>query len=396
MRVLVLSSLAQSLLNFRGQLLSAMVGEGHEVVACAPDRDPVVEARLGAMGIRFVQTRMARAGSNPLLDMNTLADYMELILRERPGVVLAYTQKPIIYGGLAARLAGGCRFYALISGLGYVFSSSADHRKVLRTLVRKLYAMALKRAQAIFVFNSDDASELLRQKIVNERQKVVQVPGSGVDLNHFRPAPVPKGPPTFLMIARLMRDKGLQQFIEAARIVKQRCPDARFHLLGRFEDANPTGISRAELDGWLQEGTITYLGQTDDVRPYLAEASVFVLPSFYREGLPRTILEALATGRAVVTTDMPGCRDPISDGENGLIVKPQDSQDLARALLCFVEDPDLAERMGKASRRIAEAQYDVKLVNAQLLSEMSLSRSGSYEMVSAPVASDIPAAVRGA
>lgn len=396
MRILVLSSLAQSLLNFRGQLLAAMVGEGHEVVACAPERDPIVEERLAAMGIRFVQTKMSRAGSNPLLDLNTLADYMELILRERPGVVLAYTQKPIIYGGLAARLAGGCRFYALISGLGYVFSPAADHRKVLRTLVRKLYAMALKRAQAIFVFNSDDASELVRQKIIDRRQKVIQVPGSGVDLNHFRPQAVPPGPPTFLMIARLMRDKGLQQFVEAARIVRQRCPEARFHLLGKFEEANPTGISQAELDGWLQEGAITYLGQTDDVRPHLTESSVFVLPSFYREGLPRTILEAMATGRAVVTTDMPGCRDPISPGENGLIVRPQDSQDLARALLRFVEEPGLAETMGKASRRIAEARYDVRLVNAQLLSEMNLSRSGSYEVVAAPLAADMPAAVRGA
>lgn len=395
MRVLVLSSFAQSLLNFRGQLLAAMVGEGHEVVACAPERDPIVEARLASMGIRFVQTKMARAGSNPLLDLGTLADYMELILRERPGVVLAYTQKPIIYGGLAARLAGGCHFFALISGLGYVFSSSANHRWLLRTLVRKLYAMALKRAHAIFVFNSDDRPELLRQGIVDKRQNVIQVPGSGVDLNFFRAVPVPDGPPTFLMIARLMRDKGLQQYVEAARIVRSRHPAARFHLLGKFEDANPTGISRDELDEWLQEGAITYLGHTDDVRPYLAEASAFVLPSFYREGLPRTILEAMATGRAIVTTDMPGCRDPIDHGENGLLVRPQDSEDLASALLRFIDDPSLAGRMGKASRALAESRYDVRSVNAQLLAAMRLSRGDTYAAPAAPIASEFPAAARG-
>jgi glycosyltransferase involved in cell wall biosynthesis len=395
MRVLVLSSLASSLLNFRGQLLAAMIGEGHEVVACAPERDPVVEARLKAMGIRFVQTKLARAGSNPLLDLETLADYMELILRERPGVVLAYTQKPIIYGGLAARLAGGCRFYALISGLGYVFSSAANHRRMLRAIVRRLYRFALKRAHAIFVFNSDDRPELLRQGIINKKQKVVQVPGSGVDLNHFRGAPVPKGPPTFLMIARLMRDKGLKEFVEAARTVRAAHPEARFHLLGKFEDANPTGVSRAELDEWLQEGAVTYLGATDDVRPYLAEATAFVLPSFYREGLPRTILEAMACGRAIVTTDMPGCRDPIEEGENGFLVRPQDSQDLAAALLRFIEEPELAERMGKASRRIAEAKYDVRLVNAQLLSEMRLGRAEAYAEEVLHPASDRPVAAEG-
>ena len=378
MRVLVLSSLAQSLLNFRGQLLASMVGEGHEVVACAPERDPIIEARLAAMGVRFVQTKMNRAGSNPLLDLNTLADYMELILRERPGVVLAYTQKPIIYGGLACRLAGGCRFHALVSGLGYVFSDAANHRRLLRALVRRLYSLALKRAQAIFVFNSDDRSEMLRQGIVDARQNVIQVPGSGVDLNHFRAERLRPGPPTFLMIARLMRDKGLQQFVDAARIVRKNHPDARFHLLGEFEDLNPTGITRAELDEWLQEGAITYLGRTDDVRPYLAEASVFVLPSYYREGLPRTILEAMASGRAVVTTDMPGCRDPIEEGENGFLVRPQDSEHLAATLLRFINEPELIERMGQASRRIAEARYDVRLVNAQLLAAMRLSGCDAY------------------
>lgn len=392
MRVLVLSSMAQSLLNFRGQLLAAMVGEGHEVVACAPDRDPVVEARLAAMGIRFAQTKMSRAGSNPLLDLNTLAEYMELILKERPGVILAYTQKPIIYGGLACRLAGGCRFYALISGLGYVFSPAAKHRRLLRTLVRKLYSLALKRAQAIFVFNSDDRPELLRQGIVNKWQNVVQVPGSGVDLNHFRAEPVRPGPPTFLMIARLMRDKGLQQYVDAARIVRRHYPDVRFHLIGKFEEANPTGISRAELDEWLQEGAITFLGATDDVRPYLAEASVFVLPSFYREGLPRTILEAMASGRAIVTTDMPGCRDPIEHGVNGFLVRPESSEDLAAALLRFVEKPELIEQMGRASRKIAEARYDVRMVNAQLLATMRLSGAEAY---SAPATTLVPAAAPG-
>lgn len=395
MRVLILSSLAQSLVNFRGQLLSAMVGEGHEVVACAPDRDPQVDARLAALGVRFVQTRMARAGANPILDLETLANYMELILRERPGVVLAYTQKPIIYGGLAARLAGGCRFYALVSGLGYVFSPAADRRRFLRLMVRKLYAMALGRASAVFVFNRDDHGEMLRQGIIGRRHRVIQVPGSGVDTNHFRTVPVPEGPPTVLMTARLMHDKGMAEFVEAARIVRRTRPDAVFHLLGRLEEANPTGISREDLDRLLADGSVTYLGETDDVRPHLARSSLFVLPSYYREGLPRTILEAMATGRAVVTTDMPGCRDPIVPGENGLIVPPRDAAALAAAIGRILEDRELMTGMGLASRRIAETRYDVRGVNAQLLEQMRLTDAEAYSRPARPVLADRPMAARG-
>jgi glycosyltransferase involved in cell wall biosynthesis len=197
------------------------------------------------------------------------------------------------------------------------------------------------------------------------------------------------------MIARLMHDKGLKEYVEAARIVRARHPQAQFHLLGKFEDANPTGISRAELDRWLQEGVVTYLGHTDDVRPYLAASSVFVLPSYYREGLPRTILEAMASGRPVVTTDMPGCRDPIEPGQNGLLVQPQDGGDLASALLRFAEEPELAQAMGKEARRIAETRYDVRLVNAQLLSEMRLGRADSYIEEVLPLASDRPVAAEG-
>ena len=373
MRVLVLSSLSFSLVNFRGQLLRSMVAEGHDVVASAPDRDPDVEARLASMGVRFVQTPMSRAGSNPLADLQTVASYVRLILSERPGLVVAYTQKPIIYGGLAARLAGGCRFFALMSGLGYVFSQAADERPLLRSLVRRLYRSALRGAETVFVFNGDDREEMLRQRILSPRQRVVQVPGSGVDVDLFRSVPVPAGAPTFLMIGRYMRDKGIADFIEAAKIVRQRHPDVRFQLLGRVEDQSPTSVSRAQVEQWAGDW-VELIDETRDVRPYLAASTVFVLPSYYREGLPRTILEAMATGRPIVTTDMPGCREPVAHGVNGLLVPPQSAESLAAALLRFVDEPDLAQRMGKESRRIAERQYDVTLVNSLLLSEMKLKR----------------------
>jgi glycosyltransferase involved in cell wall biosynthesis len=388
MRVLILSSLSFSLVNFRGQLLRAMVAQGHYVVASAPDRDPEVEAKLAAMGVHFVQTPMARAGSNPVSDLRTVANYLRLILSERPGIVVAYTQKPIIYGGLAARLAGGCRFFALMSGLGYVFSQAADDRPLLRRIVRTLYRSALRGAETVFVFNRDDREEMLRQGILSPRQHVVQVPGSGVDVDYFRSVPVPSGDPTFLMIGRYMRDKGIADFIAAAKIVRQRHPKARFQLLGRAEDQTPTSVSRAEVEQWAGD-SVELIDETRDVRPYLAASTVFVLPSFYREGLPRTILEAMATGRPIVTTDMPGCREPVIPHVNGLLVPPQDAEALAAALSRFIDEPGLARRMGKESRRIAEREYDVTLVNSLLLSEMGLCSGEHRGSKAAPAATHL-------
>ena len=322
MKVVILSSLSWSLINFRGALIARMVAEGHDVLACAPDEEPEVLDRLAAMGVRFRRTPMARAGTNPIDDVRTLFHYIRLLRAERPDVVVAYTQKPIIYGGLAARLLGRSRYFAIMSGLGYVFSGEAQARRWLRWAVSRLYRSGVRRAGCIFVFNGDDHREMLANGIVSPGQRVMQVPGSGIDVRHFTQAPLPQGPFTFLMTGRLMRDKGVGEYVEAARILRRKHPDVRFLLLTRPETENPTGYSTADLWQWGKEGLIELLPETRDVRPFLASAHVFVLPSYYREGLPRTILEALAMGRGVITTDMPGCREPIQPGVNGLLVPP--------------------------------------------------------------------------
>lgn len=377
MKILVLSSLAYSLTNFRGALLASMVAAGHEVVACAPDDDAEVAAALAMMGISFRTVRMARAGTNPLSDLATLIDMTRLMRRERPDLVLAYTQKPIIYGGIAARLLG-IRSLAMCSGLGHAFSDNqGPGARMLRTIVSKLYRLAVSKAEAVFVFNRDDEGEMLRHGIVRRGQRIIQVPGSGIDTAVFEKLPVPEGPPVFLMIARLLRDKGLGEYAAAARVVRAACPEARFQLLGPL-DANPSSISAAELESWQAEGLVEYLGETKDVRPHLAAASVFVLPTYYREGLPRTILEAMATGRAIVTTDTPGCRETVLAGQNGFLVKPRDAGSLADALLKFTTDRELAARFGAASRAIAEDRFDVRKVNAQLLEVMTPEEKPSF------------------
>ncbi len=372
MKILVVASLTTSLLNFRRTLLEDFVAvPGAEVVALAPERDDATCAELSAMGVRFQQIPMARASTNPIGDLRTFAALAGAIRTERPDIIIAYTQKPIIYGGLAARIFGRARFFALQSGLGFVYSAE-NTNSALRRFVSFLYRLALAKAEAVFVFNGADHADMLTHGIITSRHKVIQVAGSGVDPQRYEAVAVPEGAPTFLLVARMMKDKGLFEFAEAARQVKSTAPHAQFQILGPY-DANPAGVQPADIEKWTSEGVIDYLGETKDVRPFLAQSTVFVLPSYHREGLPRSILEAMSTGRAIVTTDMPGCRETVIEGENGFIVPPQDADALAKAMKRFVDEPELAAKLGARSRRRVEDTFDVRLVNDKILGAMGLS-----------------------
>ncbi|WP_132469295.1 glycosyltransferase family 4 protein [Novosphingobium sp. ST904] len=374
MKVLVLSSLAYSLTNFRGALLRELKANGHDVIAVAPDRNPAVEADLSAWGVGLRIVPMARTGTNPVKDASLLSAYLRLMTAEKPDLVLAYTQKPIIYGGIAARMLCVPRFFALMSGLGYVFSEGSGAGKALRWAVARLYREAVRRSRGVFVFNADDRKDMIHLGIVTPRQNVVQVPGSGIDLERFHLEPLPRNRLRFLLVGRLMRDKGIYEFAEAARQIKLDHPDVEFCVLGHYERDNPTGIDEVECARLARQFPVQFIPGTSDVRPYLAGCSVFVLPSYYREGLPRTILEAMATGRPIITTDMPGCREPVIEGENGFLVKPRDAGALRAAMQRFVDAPQLVAGMAARSRDLVEKIYDVRKVNHQLLDEMDLLR----------------------
>jgi len=278
------------------------------------------------------------------------------------------------YGGLAARLAGVSHRFSMITGLGYVFTDDGTinaARAILRALTSTLYGLALGGAEAVIVSNPDDIGELKARQIVRSDQRLIEVTGTGIDLSHYAQAPLPSSPPVFLLIARLLRPKGVIEYVEAARRLRAKYPDVRVQLLGPM-DPNPSGITRAELDAWVREGAIEYLGETRDVRPYLAASTVYVLPSFYREGIPRTVLEAMATGRAVITSDSPGCRETVTPGENGFLVPVRDPAALASAMERFILDRSLATRMGRRSREIAEARFNVHHINKTLLAAMGL------------------------
>jgi glycosyltransferase involved in cell wall biosynthesis len=369
MKVLLIAGLAESLTNFRGPLIAALLARQAEVHVAAPGLVPGSETyvKLVAMGCTGHSISLARAGTNPLADLRTLLSLLRLMRAVRPTVVLAYTIKPVIYGMLAARMTGVHKRFALITGLGYAFQASTTGR--LQQLVQRLYKLALKGAHKVFFQNPDDQALFTQLGLLNDVGSVV-VNGSGVDLSYYGAQPLTNKGLTFLMIARLLGDKGVREYAEAAIQLKAANPLVVFQLAG-WLDENPNSISQVELDSWVKSGSIQYLGKLADVRPALSGCSVFVLPS-YREGTPRSVLEAMATGRAIITTDAPGCRETVRHGVNGFLVPIKDPQALAVAMQICVDQPELVLKMAQNSLKIAVEKYDVNKVNEQMLSEMGL------------------------
>jgi glycosyltransferase involved in cell wall biosynthesis len=289
--------------------------------------------------------------------------------------VLVYAAKPVVYGLTAARLARVRLRAAMITGVGSALAGGSRlRRRALASLLRRLYAVALGQAHVVFFQNPDDERLFRSMGLIGDGHRVVRINGSGVDLERFSPAPLLPPPITFLMIGRLIRDKGVREYVEAARRVHRAHPGARFQLLGPL-DENPSAIRPRQLEAWREEGTVEYLGTTRDVRPFLARAHVLVLPS-YGEGMPRSVLEAMAMGRAVITTDVPGCRETVEGGRNGLLVPVRDAGALAEGMLRLLADPGQLEPMGRQGRAMAEERFDVHTVNRTILAAMGLDSSG--------------------
>ncbi|TIN11640.1 glycosyltransferase family 4 protein [Mesorhizobium sp.] len=368
-RVVIVGSFAPSLVNFRGSLIESLVTEGHLVVALAPDLTADVVHRLRSIGAKSIQIELSRSSLSPLRDIQTIRSLRNLFREIKPDVVIPYTIKPVVWGTLAARAAGVRRIVPMITGLGYAFTGGYRPKRLLSRMVATLlYRLALGRADLVLFQNLDDMELFRSLRLLPRHVPSAVVNGSGIDLTHFAPVPMPENP-AFLMIARLLGDKGTREFGDAARMVKALYPQVPIRLVG-YLDETPDSISQAELDAILASG-VEFLGRLDDVRPAIAQSSVYVLPS-YREGTPRSVLEAMAMGRAVITTDAPGCRETVVEGQNGYLVPPRNAQALAEAMERFMANPALAARMGAESRRIAETKYDVNLVNAEIMRHAGL------------------------
>jgi len=370
-RVLVLAGLADSLINFRKPLLKAFREKGLEVIAFAPPTDPVIMEELNDIGVDFQAVRLSRAGTNWVDDAGYCLELRSRIRQVKPDLVFSYAIKPVIYGSLAARACGVNQVVSMITGAGYAFQKSSWKGKAVHAIVRPMYRMALASNDVVFFQNRDNLALFREEGILQDPRKAVLIPGSGVDLFHFAPVVPWTRPVTFLLIGRLLYDKGIGEYVEAARALKAMYPEARFRLQGPF-DPNPTGIPRSVVEEWRHEGVIEYLPETRDVRPSLAETSVYVLPS-YHEGMPRTVLEAMSMGRPIITTDAPGCRDTVIQGKNGYIVPVKDSKALSHAMERFLIDPSLIHGMGVLSRSLAEERFDARKVNSIILSCLGIS-----------------------
>jgi glycosyltransferase involved in cell wall biosynthesis len=357
--------------NFRGPLIQDMIARGWEVLALAPDYDDDSRAAVRSLGAEPVDWVFTRTGLNPLADVLAMLRLARMLRQRRVAVTLSYFIKPVIYGTIAARLAGVQRRFALIEGLGYAFieeTAASFKRSVVRWSVKSLYRFALSLATGVFFLNKDDLADFRRWSLVSPDKGTV-IGAIGLDLEDWRPAPAVTQPVVFLLVARLLRDKGVYEYVDAARRVKASHSDARFLLLGGL-DSNPAAIPEEIVRSWVAEGVIEWHGHVP-VRPWLAEASVFVLPS-YREGVPRSTQEAMAMARPVITTDAVGCRETVVEGKNGFLVPVRDADALEAVMRRFIQDPQIIEPMGKESRRMAENLFDARRANKVILDAMGL------------------------
>ncbi|MDH3666317.1 MAG: glycosyltransferase family 4 protein [Paracoccaceae bacterium] len=344
------------LISHRLEIVLAAVAAGARVeVAAPPDQNSA--ARLADHGIRAVPIPMSRHGMNPFREFRSLLALYGLMRRTAPDLVHLITVKPVVFGGIAARLAHVPAMVAAISGLGFVFDGRGARSRMLRLGLRPLYraAMAHRNARAIFQ-NPTDRQRLtaLCPGIASEL-----IAGSGVDLVRFAPAPEPDGPATVLLPARLLRPKGIAEFVEAARRLRASGTNARFVVLGDAPASNPATIPQEQIETWRRQGNVAFEGFCDDMPAALGAAHLVVLPSYYGEGLPKVLLEAAACGRAVITTDHPGCRDAVVPGQTGLLVPPRDPAALAGAIGALLTDPERRRSMGQAARAHAERNFAV-------------------------------------
>ncbi|MCG1019589.1 MULTISPECIES: glycosyltransferase family 4 protein [Burkholderiaceae] len=364
MRVMLVANTLWSIVIFRPGLLRTLVGMGVDVVVMAPVDDTLPRAR--ELNVRVIPLELSAKGTNPLHDLGLVRTLVTCYRALKPDLVFHYTIKPNIYGSIAAKLAG-VPCIAVTTGLGYAFVNT----NLVARVAKVLYRFAFRFPREVWFLNGDDRQDFVAQRLVDPVKTQV-LPGEGIDLAHFAPraAGMPDGKVRFLLIARMLWDKGVGEYVEAARLVRAVYPQAVFQLLGATDVANPSAISAKQMRTWAAEGVVEYLGTTQDVRDIIARADCLVLPS-YREGVPRTLLEGAAMAKPLVATKVIGCREVVVDGETGLLCAPRDAADLARKLQHIIEmGPDARATMGARGRRMVEQRYDERIVIERYLEAM--------------------------
>lgn len=363
-KVILFANTDWYLYNFRRSLALALQADGHDVLLLSPPGD--YSARLRALGLRWQPLQMDRRSVNPLREMVLLLRLVRLFRRERPALVHNFTVKCAVYGSLAARLARVSARINAVDGLGYVFASDDRKARLLRPLVRAMLRVALRgKGVRLILQNPDDRRSFEKFGLVDPGS-VDLIPGAGVDCSRFsprtRPATIEKAPTTVLLAARLLWEKGLAEYVEAARILHAQGRKIRFLLAGNPDPGNPAAVPEATVREWVAQGIIEWLGHVDDMAALYASVDIVVLPTFYREGLPTSLIEAAACGLPLITTDMPGCREVVQHETDGLLVPPRDSKALAQAIARLLDSTMLCSRLGEAARAKVLAMFDERIV----------------------------------
>ncbi len=373
MKIMVLSSHTASLFWFRLEMMKNWLSMGHSVLAVGNESEEVWGSKFAEFGVAYQRIAFDRNGINPIRDFRSFVAVWKYIRQEKPNKIFAYQAKSVVYGSIAARLNRISSFYPMIAGVGSIFIGSGWKTQLVKSILILMYRLACSLSQAVFFQNRDDAALFIKHKIVKP-EKIVMINGSGVNLDKFKSQPLPQQP-RFLMIGRLIRDKGLIEYLNACELIKKDCPNIECDLVGPF-DTNPSALTPEDLQPYIDRKIVNYWGEQTDVRPWLSQCQVFVLPS-YHEGTPKTVLEAMATGRPIITCDVPGCRETVDPDVNGWLIPAKDSKALYVIMTKSISDYTLLEKMGKNSREIAERRFDVNQVNRTISRTMGLEEESS-------------------
>ena len=368
MKIFIIGNVSSMMINFREELIKLLVSKGHDVYCLVSDYNEESRKKIISLGATPLDHTLNTKGLNPFKDIIAIYDLVQLFRQHRPDAVFSFFVKPVIFATIAAKIARVSRIVGMIEGLGGAFTvhknGQTKKAKIIKTIQVLLYKISLPFLDELIFLNNDDKKDLIDR--YNIKAKSINILGGiGVDLDKFSYTKAPIEPINFIFIARLLVEKGIFEYLEAAKIVKEKYKDVKFYIFGSFDEHNPFGLTQEELKPYLDSGVVIYPGFVNDIKERIADSSIFILPS-YREGVPRSTQEAMAIGRAVITTNSVGCRETVEDGVNGFLVPPFDSKILAQKMIYFIQNPEMIVQMGIESRKIAEAKFNINEKNERL------------------------------
>lgn len=366
-KILMICSKTKAHINFRGDLTKEIIKKGYEVTVVVPHE--LYKKELEELGVKVIVMPYDKNSTSICSNLKTINKLKDIIIREKPDKIFAYTIKPIILGSLAAKKCKIKEMYSMVTGLGHIYSDNSFKVKIIRFICGIGYRIAFKYNKKVIFQNIDDIDEVVRRKYI-KREKCELVNGSGVNMKRFYRAPLPKEN-VFLMVSRVLREKGVLEYFEAAKVIKERNKDVRFIFVGEIDKTN-YAVDIKKLHEYADKGIVECVPETDDVPSFLAKCKVFVLPTYYREGVPRVNLEALAMGRPIITTRMPGCRETVIEKKNGLFVKTRDVNDLVNKIQWMIDNPEKIEKMGDKSYELCKKKFEVSKINKRMFEIMEI------------------------